>query len=278
MTTPATPPGGPASPPPPPRPQSVTIISHSGLIYWWPVWLVGFILAGLTYLEDSRLAVLPSGTTAQKSEPAGGKRVYELTVPAGSPPVKMADGTDPFPVRISRNTDFGVVYVVVILLVVFGSNVHLRGLASVAAVLFVLLVTVVFATLGWWDGIFEAVGGWHIQITLAGYLVPSIALLLLWLAVLFLYDPLRYMTFTPGQLILHKEIGDMREVFDTTQVEAEKKKSDLFRQFILGFGAGDLIVRIPGQGTQIELPNVLFAARRVAEIADLMKMKPVIRE
>jgi hypothetical protein len=120
--------------------------------------------------------------------------------------------------------------------------------------------------------------GWHIQITLAGYLVTSIALLVMWLGVLFLYDPLRYMTFTPGQLVLHKEIGDMREVFDTTQVSAQKRKMDLFRQWLLGFGAGDLIIKIPGQAMQIELPNVLFADRRVREIADLMKTKPVIRE
>jgi hypothetical protein len=272
MATPANPPAGPK------LPQSLTVISHSGLIYWWPVWLVGFVLAGLTYWENSRLAVLPPGTTAKAAEAGGGGRVYELTVPPGAPPVKAADGADSFPVRISRNTDYGVVYVVVVLLVAFGSNVHLRGLASLAAVLFVLLVTVLFAVFGWWESIFAAVGGWHIQITLAGYLVLSTALLAMWLAVLYLYDPLRYMTFTPGQLVLHKEIGDMREVFDTTQVEAEKKKSDLLRQWVLGFGAGDLVIKIPGQAMQIELPNVLFADRRVAEIAELMKTKPVVRE
>jgi hypothetical protein len=278
MTTSANPAGGTGSPPPPPPPQNVTIISHSGLIYWWPVWLVGFILAGLTYREDSRLAVLPAKTTVKKTEAANGDRVYELTVPAAAPPVGMAEGDDPFPVRISRSTDYGVVYIVVILVVVFASHVELRGPASVAAVLFVILLTVVFAMLGWWTSIFHEVTGWHIQISLAGYLVASVALLILWLAVLFLYDPLRYMTFTPGQLVLHKEIGAMKEVFDTTQVETEKKKSDLFRQWFLGFGAGDLIIKIPGQAMQIELPNVLFADRRVREIANLMKMKPVIRE
>jgi hypothetical protein len=260
----------------PPPPHSIKVISHSNLIYWWPIWLVGLILAGLTYAEDSRLAVLPAGTTVKEVE---ANKVYEVTVPGQSPTLTdAATGKEAFPTRISRNTDYGVVYIVVCLIVVFGANVPLRGLASVAAILFVLLMTVVFAMLGWWTSIFQAVGGWHIQITLAGYLVPSVALLVIWLAVLFLYDPLRYMTFVPGQLVLHKEIGDMREVFDTTQVEAEKKKSDLFRQWILGFGAGDLIIKIPGQAKEIELPNVLFAAQRVHEIANLMKMKPVITE
>ena len=262
----------------PPPPTNITIISHSSLIYWWPVWLVGFILAGLTFLEDSRLAVLPAGTTAKKLDSNTSGRVYELTLPANSPPAKDAEGDHPFPVRISRNTDFGVVYIVVILLVIFGANVPLRGLASLVAILFVLLLTVVFAMLGWWESMFEAVGGWHIQITLAGYLVPSVALFLIWLAVLFLYDPLRYMTFSPGRSSCTRKSATCSEVFDTTQVEAEKKKSDLFRQWILGFGAGDLIIKIPGQAMQIELPNVLFAAQRAREIADLMKIKPVIRE
>src|SRR5262245_19438983 len=99
MSTPA-----PATPAhePKPLPQQVTIISHSGLIYWWPVWLVGFILAALTAIEDSRLAVLPAGTTVKQVE---ANKVYEVTVPGDSPDLKeAAAGKDAFPVRISRST------------------------------------------------------------------------------------------------------------------------------------------------------------------------------
>ncbi len=117
-----------------------------------------------------------------------------------------------------------------------------------------------------------------VLLSLAGYLLPSIVLLVLWLATFFWYDPLRYMVFTPGQLVVHKEIGDLREVFDTTQVEAEKRRTDLFRHWILGFGAGDLIIKVPSQSLQIELPNVLFVNRRVIEIANLMKTKPVLTQ
>jgi hypothetical protein len=140
----------------------------------------------------------------------------------------------------------------------------------------VLLVTVLFAYKGWWETIFDYLGGLHIQISVAGYLVPSIVLCILWLATVFLYDPLRYMTFTPGQCVLHREVGDLREVFDTTQVEAEKRRTDLFRHWILGFGAGDLIIKIPGQSKQIELQNVVRVGQRVTEIANLMKTKPVL--
>jgi hypothetical protein len=45
---------------------------------------------------------------------------------------------------------------------------------------------------------------------------------------------------------------------------------------VLGFGAGDMIITVPNQGVTIEMPNVLFIDRRLREIADLMKTKPVI--
>jgi hypothetical protein len=257
----------------PPRP--LTVVSHTGLIYWWPVWLVGLVLAALTYFEDNRLAVLPPGTTAR---PGGTDKVYEVTVPVESPVLRdaAAAGAEAFPVRISRNTDYGMVYVAVLLAVAFGANVPLRGMASVAAVLFLVLVTVVFAFLGWWGKIFEAVGGWHVQITFAGYLVPSVGLLVLWLLTILLYDPLRYLRISPGQLIVHKDIGDQSEAYGTTGFVVEKRRTDLFRHWVLGLGAGDLIIKLPGQGFVIEFPNVLVVDKRVAQIAELMKTRPMV--
>jgi len=118
------------------QPTTIKVISHTSLIYWWPVWLVGFILAGLTYADGTRLAVLPAETTVKEIQP---NKVYELTLPR--PPtealVKAAEsgkGQDAFPVRIARSQDYGMVDIVVLLLVIFGSNVPLRGLASIIAI------------------------------------------------------------------------------------------------------------------------------------------------
>lgn len=261
------------------QPHTIKVISHTGLIYWWPVWLLGFILAGLTYAGNTRLAVVPAGTEIREVESG---KVFELRVPDRPTEalVKAAalakNKEDAFPVRISSNKNYGIVYVVVLLLVAFGSNVPLRGLASIIAILVILFVTVLFAYLDWWSGIFDYLGGLHVEISLAGYLVPSVVLLILWLAAVFLYDPMRYMVFTPGQFVVHKEIGDLREVYDTAQIEVEKRRTDLFRHWLLGFGAGDLIVKVPSQSLQIELPNVLFVGQRVTQIANLMKTKPVL--
>ncbi|HMF18457.1 MAG TPA: hypothetical protein VKE98_14705 [Gemmataceae bacterium] len=266
--------------PSPTLPQTIRVVSHTTLIYWWPVWLVGLILAGLTYFDGTRLAVLPPGTTVRVIQP---NKVYELETNKTSADLeeaaaKSAKGQDAFSVRVAAHKRYGLVYTIVLVLVIFGSNVPLRGLASVVAILAILAVTVLFRHLDWWTPIFDLLGSLPIQISMAGYLVPSLVLLILWLATFFLYDPLRYVVFTPGQMAVHKEIGDQREVFDTTQVEVEKRRSDLFRHWVLGFGAGDLIIKVPSQSLQIVLPNVLFVGRRVTEIANLMRLKPVLTQ
>jgi hypothetical protein len=255
----------------------IRVVSHSGLLYWWPVWLLGFILSGLTYLDGDRLAIVPEGTKVT----AVGDKVYELTIPdrPGASLVQAGEATargqDPFPVRVSPNRSYGLVYAVVILLVILGTNVPLRGLWSLVGILALLLLTLVLAYFDLWGWILERLWGLHIAISLAGYLAPAVVLLALWLVSVFGFDRLRYIRFTAGQFIVHKDIGDARQVYDTTRVTVQKRRSDLFRHWVLGLGSGDLIIQVPNQGQEILLPNVLFVDRRVQQIADLMKTRPV---
>src|SRR5262249_56973465 len=72
----------PTEPTPSPGRLTLKVISHTGLIYFWPVWLAGFILAGLTYAEDTRLAVVPAGTAGEEVQPRTG---YPLTAPKPPP-------------------------------------------------------------------------------------------------------------------------------------------------------------------------------------------------
>src|SRR4029077_16382650 len=88
---------------PPAQPLTIRVVSHTPLIYWWPVWLLGFILAGLTYYDDTRLAVVPAGHTVKVIQT---DKVYEVTVPDKSSAslaqaaVDTAKGQVAFPVRI----------------------------------------------------------------------------------------------------------------------------------------------------------------------------------
>ncbi len=256
---------------------SVRVVSHTGLFYWWPVWAAGLVFSALTYFGGGRLAVVPDGTKVT----AGSEKTYELTLPGRATPSltqaaeATAAGHDAFPVRVSGNRDYGMVYIVVLLLVIFGSNVPLRGVWTVVAILLILVLTAVLAYFDFWGWILETLGGLHVEISLAGYLVPSLVLLALWAVTVFGFDQMRYVIVTPGQFVVHQAIGDAREVYDASRATVQKQRSDLFRHYVLGLGAGDLVISVPAVGKQIVLHDVLFVGRKVRAIAELMKTRPV---
>ena len=53
-------------------PKEIVIISHSTIFYWWPVWLVGFLMAAFTYLSGQVMAYVPPGTVAESSQTVPG--------------------------------------------------------------------------------------------------------------------------------------------------------------------------------------------------------------
>ena len=67
----------------PSKPRELAVFHHSSLFYWWPVWLLGFILAGITAYEDHYLAIVPHGTTAVEEQTVHGGRQERGTCRAG---------------------------------------------------------------------------------------------------------------------------------------------------------------------------------------------------
>src|SRR4030081_2313935 len=51
-----------AAPTPAPHKNEIRIVSHSTLFYWWPVWAIGFLMAGLTLWDGHRMTTVPKGT------------------------------------------------------------------------------------------------------------------------------------------------------------------------------------------------------------------------
>src|SRR5262245_26396606 len=64
--------------------REITLISHSMLFYWWPIWVVGYVMALITYFENNRLAVVPDGSklTIQEKDEKGTATAYRLAVTA----------------------------------------------------------------------------------------------------------------------------------------------------------------------------------------------------
>jgi hypothetical protein len=91
-------------------PQEINVYSHSTLLYWWPAWAFGFVIALLNAGQEKFTA-------------EGGQ-------PSSAP---------------------GLTYLSILLLLIIFSNVRLRGINSVVALLTVAFIAVLLAWFGWWD-------------------------------------------------------------------------------------------------------------------------------
>jgi hypothetical protein len=244
--------------------------------YWWPVWAVGLLLAGLSWLDGHRLAIVPPGTLPVQDF-NGGREA--LVLPPGTHlPKDPATGKPLEPtLRAASRSGYGVVFIVVILLVVFITNVPIRGLWSVVVLLTVVLGTIILALADWWDDILEAAVHSHVFINVFGYMAISLPLLVLWLVVVLFFDRRIYMVFAPGQLRVHQEIGTGEVVFDTLGMVVAKRRSGLFRHWLLGFGSGDLLVRTAGANAQqFEMQNVLFVGSKLKLIQQMVQTREVV--
>jgi hypothetical protein len=244
-------------------PGEVHIVAHSMVFYWWPVWAVGLLLAGLSGLAGQRLAIVPVGTQVMEGFDGGREA---LVLPAGAHlPQDPSTGKPREPtLRVASRSGYGVAFIVVLLLVVFITNVPIRGLWSLLVVLGVLLVTIILALADLWDDILEAVAHSQVYINAFGYLAISLPLLVLWLVVVLYFDRKVYMIFVPGQMRVRQEIGSGEIACDTMGMVVAKRRSDLFRHWLLGFGSGDLVVKSSGaHSQQFEMQNVLFVGKKL---------------
>ena len=279
--------------PPPATPVNVDdveikIVSHSNLFYWWPVWAVGYLLALLTWADGHLMAIVPSDEKLWKP-------VYEKVRPDSyeehegvifrdkDDDKKAAKEKGPAVVEkprlhVAKRSSYGVLFATVLLLVIVITNVPLRGLWSFVIILFVVMLSIIFALSGLWDDILRTISLLDIRINMAGYALISTVLFIIWLVTFTLFDQQLYMIFTPGQLKVRTEIGGGEKAFDTAGMTVEKQRSDLFRHWVLGLGSGDLIVNTSGANAHhFDLPNVLFVGRKVQQIEDMLREKAVVK-
>lgn len=260
-----------------PRPTEVKLISHSNLFYWWPVWALAFFMAIWTWVEDHRLAILPSG--AKVKNEGGGIFTMSLgdkpeTASLETAVRNSAQGvTEPaFRPRVSQQAWLGAVFVIGLILTIAITNVPLRGLWSFVAIILIVVLALFISLLKEWDRIFEWLGNLHIYINMAGYLFIGTAVFTLWALATFVFDRRSYIIFTPGQIRVCEHIGAAVKVYDTIGIHMEKQRDDLFRHLILGFGSGDLIVRTSGaERSEIKLPNILGVGWRIQTVEDMLR-------
>src|SRR5258708_38039500 len=85
-----------------------------------------------------------------------------------------------------------------------------------------------------------------------------------------------YMVFAPGQLLVRQDIGSGEVAYDTVGMVVAKRRSDLFRHWLLGFGYGDLLGKTAcAHAQQLEMHNALFVANKLPLIQDMLQTREV---
>jgi hypothetical protein len=216
------------------------IYSRSNTFYWWPLWVCGYFIAFLTYVQ---------GVTATVND---GRQIL-----------------------IHPNSGAGITFLTVMLLVLTFTNVTMRGIYSVVFIISVAFFVVLFGWLGWWDDILELIPQLTVHMNFGFYAVFSTLVLIIWMLRFFVFDRLTFWRVRPGQLTMEQVIGGAEESYDTRGMLFEEHGDDFFRHYLLGFGAGDLRLTTAGaKKTEILIPNVLFADRKVKLMQRLIAVKP----
>jgi hypothetical protein len=292
-------PGTPAAPPP----KEIRIYSHSALFYWWPVWVFGFFASLWTLIEDNRMAIVPKASVFVKEKVTGadgkesevgtiflngdGHQMKRNLVDASDDEKnaiaaknKIAEKAEFSKIRprVSSKAWLGPMFIMILCLVVMITNIPLRGLWSLVAIISLVTGTLFISLFGWWDDIFHALDGLHIYINMAGYLFLSTVLAIGWFITFYIFDKRNYMIFTPGQIKVCEQVGGREKVYDTTGMTIEKHRDDWFRHIFLGFGSGDLSVRTAGADRhELLMPNVSFIGFKIGPIEQLLREKQMVK-
>jgi hypothetical protein len=262
-------------------PNEIVIISHSTIFYWWPVWVVGFLMAALTYLDGHLMAIVPRGTVAESARTVAGHDEPRdvLVLPAGAQLAKDPATGNPLQpsLRMASSNNLGVIFTITLCLVIVITNIQMRGLWSVIVILAIAFFSILFAVLGWWDVILRIFGFIDIHITALGYLSISLFLLAIWAATLLLYDRRTATIFSRGQVRVRTAFGVGETTYDTLGMRVEKVTDDVFRHWLLGFGSGDLRVKTSGtNASEFEIPNVVLINRKLDLIRRMLQEREVV--
>lgn len=201
-------------------PREVRLVAHSNMLYWWIVWLYGYVCAFATYINHVEVAF-------------AGKQI-----------------------KFFPEAWLGLSYIALVLFVIVFTNVRARVLHTfiIAAIVALALVGLEWK---WGLGsVFSFVPEIRVYMNLAFYMVMSTGLLLIWIVVVFGVDQLTYWRFHGGQVVERHRLGNAAGlVYDTRGMLMRRNPDDFFRHKLLGLGflgigTGDVVFKPAAAGSE----------------------------
>ncbi len=217
----------------------VKIYSHTPILYWWPVWVCGFIMAGLSF---------SAGTVVETAA------LNEHIHPSPNP---------------------GIIFTLTFFAVLLFTNFSLRGSASLGFLAGVTIVVLLFALLDIWAWIFDSLSYLSVHMNMGFYLFFSSVLFLIWAYSVLIHVRFHYFRVRPGQVSQMRLIGEGETNYDSRGAVIEKLREDPFRHWILGLGSGDLKISTSGaRSDEIVIRNILWVDRRASHVRKLAAVQP----
>jgi len=281
MSSTPTPPAKPASPNVPRLPDTIRIYGHSMLFYYWPVWMLGYLFALITFVDGHYMALVPKAAKndigflkqldREENQGMVGKKVQVIFAEENAKPA--FDLTE---LHMTKYPPLGVIFAVVLALVIFITNVTLRGLMSYVVIGFIIILGLLIYSFGLFPQLATYFALLDIRINMGGYLFISTLVIIIWMLAFYFFDRQTYVMFTTGQVKVCAEVGEGEKVYDVTGLHFEKQRSDIFRHMLLGLGSGDMIVRTAGADTkEFRFDNVLNIDKKLKNIETLIGKKQV---
>jgi hypothetical protein len=213
--------------------SAILIYSHSGIIYWWPVWLYAAFCWAATALYN--VEINPDGLR---------------------------------PVHVFRSPWLGISFLGVLFFVVTFSNMKTRGYHALLVLMSVVLVVVGVKELIGFGRVFDVFHLLVVYMNEAFYAAVFVFLFVLWGTVVFGVEHMTYYRFTRGQVAEINMMGHTTGVgLDARNMIVQQLAGDFFRHNILGLsflglGTGDFICKPNTPGAEpIVLENVVRLSR-----------------
>lgn len=218
----------------------VIVYGHSALFYWWPLWVAGYVMAVLTWLNHDEVVI-------------GNKTEWYYS--GGNP---------------------GMIFSLLLILLIVVTSTKIKGMKAALIIAALAFITLLSVHLDWWEPILGWLGHRSVSLSFGFYLFTSTVVLVVWLVSVFVIDHLSFWRFRPGQ-VTHEYLGGIvNNSYDTDNMSISlNRQDDFFRHWIIGLGSGDLHMQtMGGRGVEINVVNVLFVGSKMLKIQRLIATKP----
>ena len=218
------------------------LVGHSNLIYWWPVWLFGFIMCVITWGYGDEVLF--------REMKDKGANWYTL---------------------------LSLIYLCVIAFIVFATNIRAQGAAAVNALLVFGIAIVGLYFLADRGGLLIPMPNCLVFMNTRFYFIFSTLIFVMWLFSIYSYDRRTIWIVQPG-LLVERRWPNRDRNFGMKDGNLSATRDDIACHMVLGLGRiGDVQVDL-GKGVPVIIHNVWAIGKKIAKAQKILAIQITVQE